>query len=156
MFSHFWVWLMTWPKFTLGLYREVPEILIRVSQTYIYITTLNIIDLHKIWSKMIHHFLNESHNLTAKTFCNCQYYKSCLTSHFAAHLSKIHIAKPIPMCVLCSSKQPTGLHQRWVDTVSGGGEEGVLQIIGPLDRVWRRITAMFHYHTNYYIYIIKI
>ena len=36
-------------------------------------------------------------NLTPTT----KEYKFYLTSHFAAHLSKIHIEKPILMCVLC-------------------------------------------------------
>ena len=26
VFSHVWVWLMAWPKITIGVHREVPEI----------------------------------------------------------------------------------------------------------------------------------
>ena len=68
-----WSCQKAWPKFTIGVYREVPEIFIEpFSNLHIYnITTLNIINLYTIWSKLIHHFWHEIHNLATKMFCNC-------------------------------------------------------------------------------------
>ena len=50
---------MACPKCTIGIYREVTEILIgSFANLHIYYPP-NVTDLHKIWSKLIHHVVNE-------------------------------------------------------------------------------------------------
>ena len=49
---------MAWPKFTIGVYREVPQIL-TPKLIYIYYH-LNVTGLHTIWSKLSHHFRDEN------------------------------------------------------------------------------------------------
>ena len=53
-----------------------------LSQTYIYMTTLNISDLHKIWFKLINNFWNESHNSAQNRFAtaNSKTYLKSTTS----------------------------------------------------------------------------
>ena len=49
VFSDFFEFVMTWPKFTLRVYRQVPEILSGCFSN-LYIATLSVTNLHKIWS----------------------------------------------------------------------------------------------------------
>ena len=43
---------MAWAKFTIGVYRDVPEILIGSFSNLHILSLLNATDLHKIWSKL--------------------------------------------------------------------------------------------------------